>query len=1129
MLEVARRTATGEALDLASLASPSGVSPELPPSAARLERAYDWIGAARAYEAALASLPAGDARARGELFEHLAFALGRAAFQAADPDEFRAGMEKAIEACGKAEGAYSRTPPTEDSARTARCHATKACYQFWVARSMDERRTHLAEAWDAMRTSLAKFEEAGDAREYGVTRNRLSLVPVMKSLAAWDARAEESTSREAVQQGERAVLFLSEGSVGPELARAWTRTAGDLNYLGVRLAGREERDVLVRRAVEYWRKAKQLSEETMLQEPLVMAAFEGDGTEATLAMCRRMLTVAEGTKDRLLQAFALQGYAYHQYWKCLTVEDLDEWGALLRNALEASEQAKRHLNCIAFGCVFVGSFMGEGARAEYHHEASRREIDPRERAAHLTAALAAGREGVKRAEAFGFPDGIINAHAPLADTLTALAETEEDPQAKRRWLQELVDEIDRMFWMLHQRTPGMSVNLGDCTIARARAEAALADSAGTAEAKVALLRKAADDAETGLDLFMEGMPYWERLGDVSGYAYIGYYLTNIADAYTRLYEFTGDKTYLRRGTAMLDRVADLFRRSGLPSRVAECHWQAGRLREALEDYLKAADEFAAASIDYKAASQRVPQLHDFYQDLALYMQAWNEIEKARYHHSREEYGEARDCYERAASLHGFSRHWAILADNYSAWMKLEGAEELSRAEKGTEAISAFMEAERLFRQARASLQKSVNSTQETDERRMIEGLILAAERRRAYCAARVTLEEARILNKHGEHVVGSKRFGETAVEFESLASGADSERDRRDLNLIATLSRAWEAMAMAEAETSPDRYAEASRLFDAARDASSSERAKALAAGHSRFCLALEAGTRFADARDPALYEAAITQLDSAAGHYARAGAETASDYSRGSRFLFDAYAVLDQAGRDRDPETKAKAYLAGERMLEASISAFERAGQLGKRDEARRLLIGVRREREVASSLMELFQAPMVASSTTAFPAPMATYEQAVGIEKLGHADLHAETVLVHKALPLGGDFELGIELVNAGRAAGQLVAVEGMIPAGFELVSAPAECAVEGHDVSLKGRRLEPLKSKRLRIVLRPTALGAFTFRPRLVYLDQSGSRETCEPEPIDVRVSAGPGPEPAARRTRPEPSVAQHSQGV
>jgi hypothetical protein len=45
--------------------------------------------------------------------------------------------------------------------------------------------------------------------------------------------------------------------------------------------------------------------------------------------------------------------------------------------------------------------------------------------------------------------------------------------------------------------------------------------------------------------------------------------------------------------------------------------------------------------------------------------------------------------------------------------------------------------------------------------------------------------------------------------------------------------------------------------------------------------------------------------------------------------------------------------------------------------------------------------------------------------------------------------------------------------------------------------------LKTEEIRLVLKPKAQGAFTLKPRILYLDENGKYKTHEPEPTTVTV--------------------------
>jgi hypothetical protein len=53
------------------------------------------------------------------------------------------------------------------------------------------------------------------------------------------------------------------------------------------------------------------------------------------------------------------------------------------------------------------------------------------------------------------------------------------------------------------------------------------------------------------------------------------------------------------------------------------------------------------------------------------------------------------------------------------------------------------------------------------------------------------------------------------------------------------------------------------------------------------------------------------------------------------------------------------------------------------------------------------------------------------------------------------------------------------------------------------MKGKRLDPLKTEEIRLVLKPKILGAFNLKPRIHYLDENGKYKSYEPEPITITV--------------------------
>jgi hypothetical protein len=296
---------------------------------------------------------------------------------------------------------------------------------------------------------------------------------------------------------------------------------------------------------------------------------------------------------------------------------------------------------------------------------------------------------------------------------------------------------------------------------------------------------------------------------------------------------------------------------------------------------------------------------------------------------------------------------------------------------------------------------------------------------------------------------------------------------------------------------------EASALFEQASKESSKGTAGLLAMGHSRFCRALEAGTRFEDSRDPSLHTLATQHLESAASYYLKAGFQSASEYAKATGLLFEAYVHMDAAKREKDPEKKTKLYFVAEKVLQTSAGSFMKAEHPEKREQVLRLLEKVREERELALSIAEVLHTPSIVSTTTSFSAPTPTSEEAVGSERFEHADIQANLIIRQKELKIGENLSIELELVNAGKGSALLTKVTEMIPKGFEVTEKPETCRVEDSYINLKGKRLDPLKTEEVKLVLKPTLQGTFSLKPTVLYLDENGKYKSHEPEPVTIVV--------------------------
>jgi len=1072
------------------------------------EKEYDWLAAAESYEKALGLVPEQDSSRIGEIYERLGYAFFRAAMQAENVDEFRERMRQAVANYEKAKQLYGIVGEQGKKPRMIRCDAMIAYLGYWLASEAPEKKRLLDECWQLTKEALKAFEEAGDNLEYGKTYNQLSISALFGIAFEWDSPASEKTTREAVEHGEKAIRLLSTFGDSFALARAYVKTASHLEVLGFSFLESDEKKRCFKKAASYWSKALEPSEETALIELLSAQGFAsinwGEGTDKALTDFEKALEYALKTKDKFVVGTALDCLAYHTHWRAIATEDPSEREELFRKALQHAEDAKHHYSLVSFIGPARGVLWVEAPYADYYFSLMRFvETDLTKRRELLEKASEAAPDMLERARNSGYPDAIANADHVFGLILYFLAMLETNPEEKKTLLEKALGYRIEARQLTDRSAPCAYWDRGiqQSTLARIKFE--LSDFAKDSETKKNMLQEAIMNMETAGKLCIKGIASYEGEAAIALFAILGRGYYDFGNYLNRLYEFSNDKGDLRKAVKAFEDAAEYFQKLGLTSRVAECYWKTAQAYDRLGEYLRAAENFDRASNNYMSASENIHQLKTFYRDHALYMQTWSEIEKARHHHARQEYDSAKEHFEKAANLHKSLKQWSYLAPNYFAWAQVENAEDLSRKEQCEEAIQAFKQAAQLFNETKKFIEAELSKIEDVDERLMVMSLIKASELRQEYCMARIALEEAKILDKKGDHYSSSQKYDSAAQTFEKIAQKLESEQDRKEFNLIICLCRAWQKMMMAEAKASSTLYGEAAELFKQAKEYTFDQPTSLLALANSGFCNALEAGTEFETTRDMTAYSTARKHMEAAANYYLKAGFKNASEYARATELLFDAYMHMDNAKKESDPEKKARFYIMTEKVLQASAGSFMKAEHPEKREQVLTLLEKVKEERELALSLSEVLHAPAIVSTTTAFSTPTPTHENAVGLERFEHADIQANVITRRKELTVGENLDLEIELVNAGKGSALLIKVTEVIPKGFDLTQKPENYRVEDSYLNMKGKRLDPLKTEEVRLVLKPKVQGVFPLKPKILYLDENGKYKSHEPEPINITV--------------------------
>ncbi len=1085
--------------------------------AKELEREYEWLDAIQNYEEALCSiLKQNNIFMAAKIQEKIGFCFHRAAMQAKKREQFRERMQHSVDSYKKALKFYQRVSKDQGEPRIFRCGAAVKYLTYWLESDPNEKKRLLDDCLELENRALASFLEAKEISEYARTYNELSLVFFCRIFLEENRQPLKELLEMGLEWGEKAVKKLKKD--GELIAGVYFTLATCLSDSGFYLISRSEKiDKYRLKAIDYLNKAARLSEEA---GDLLLAGLShlwlgiNKGEEEAARHHEQAFEYGKQTRDNFLKANGLDYLAYNTYWKARAraIEDPEARRELAEEAMKFYEKADNHYKIISFISPRGGLLGPPSGQAEHYYHLALWEPNPKKRQSLLKKAEQLGTDALSFAENSRMPMVIAQVLHVMSKILQAQAQTQSDSQKKRNCLEKALKFRERTIRIQEELTPYFYWNLGVMLNYLAGIRSDLAEIEHDPNAKIELLEKAAQSSKKCLELCGKVMPDFERKGEITLFAPLRDYQETYAALLVRLHKLTNKSEFLKKAIEALKDGIESAEKLDMVSLTAQLYWKIARTQDSMGEHLDSARNFQQASEKYKKAAEKISQLSDFFKDYATYMQAWSEIEKAKYSHAQKQYKKAKEHYEKAANLHKSTERWNYLTLNYLAWARLELAEDRSRAERVQEAIRLFGETAGLFQKARYALRAMNDTIEDDDEKDLAKRLIKALIIRERYSLGRVALEEGKILGRQGKNSASANKYGQAARRFQQVMDIIEGEpsftrativKDRQELTPIIYLSKAWQMMKKAEASASPELYLKAAKLFEEAKTVSINERARLLALGHSHFCRALEAGTRFEESRDVTLYLDAAQYLESAANYYVKAGFEIASEYAIATQYLFDAYIYLDSAKKEADPEKKARYYMVTEKVLQTSIGSFLKAKHPAKGAQVRRLLERVREEKKLAISLSNILNAPAVTSSTSSFVIPTPTEEMAVGLDKFEHAAIQAGLQASKEEVHVGDFLDLRIQITNVGKQAVLLDKIEGAAPNGFELVSKPNYSIVEKNVLDMRGRRLDSFKTEETILTLRPISKGTSVIEPRIVYTDEMGRQSVTELESKSINV--------------------------
>ena len=199
---------------------------------------------------------------------------------------------------------------------------------------------------------------------------------------------------------------------------------------------------------------------------------------------------------------------------------------------------------------------------------------------------------------------------------------------------------------------------------------------------------------------------------------------------------------------------------------------------------------------------------------------------------------------------------------------------------------------------------------------------------------------------------------------------------------------------------------------------------------------------------------------------------------------VFDAYwfaqMLLLEYGRvyveRNEPEDKEKAA----KLFNRALEMFQKMGAKKDIDRTLRLMEGLNPSSEAESSEKRISPACYVCE------------------------EVQGKVVTSTRELKIGESLELEIAVKNTSKEETILLTkVTGIIPESFAVVRKPELSLVDGDCLDIRDKRLEPLKTEIVKLVLTPKTQGTFQIRPKIIYLDEDGKEKTCELAPIGITI--------------------------
>jgi hypothetical protein len=1087
-----------------------------------IREAYDragknrWIEAARFCQQALSDRESSRKNPNlAPLTEFSAKCHFKGAFQARNRKEFQESMATSRKSW---ENALTLYDAEQDVARSKRAQLGIQLAEFWLQRDSRKKTILAGSIVDLFKESSRVFEDAGrrqDAQEIKV--DLLGFFREFINLST-DSESLKKTFEQAVHVGKSVLIDLRKQKPCDSLAEAFGLMVWLFGMEAQAVVSPEEFHALADETRNLQTELQETSREVGTPIALCLAkesaghiAFDviGDSAQA-LKEYEDSLALATTIGDSLIVGRLQWLSSQAAYWLGYSENDPERKRALFKkgearalNAIsslqisfqtsELSAAHASHAGCL----VELANLAGPDAQLQ--------------KKTLLREAVATAFKGVQyESGTWGWS---LATHS-MAKALYFLSRLEE-PKRRIELLRETLSTREKFAEVNNRLSPHFWTNVvAPYQLALVRSElATLEDDAAT---RKDLLTQAASEMELCLKR-------GENWGTNPGFLYR---LAEHSEAYgeilSKLHDLTSDPALAHKAVKAYERAIDRLSASKSTATIAALKWKVARVHDKLRAFQLASDEFKKAAVDYRKAISDLPGSASFFEDIAHYLDAWSVIETARLQHDEGEYLSASEYYSNAARFLAESKEWAYLSPLFTARSLLEKGEGLSSEEKHPGAIESFKIAIDQFREEGTLLEKKLQETKDITQRQELDGWPEIARQRESYCRARLELEEARAYDKKGDKTASARKFHSSAQILTTLLDKVSDVEEREELEGLAKFCNGWARMKEAEARASPEMYSEAADSFLAMRSTQTKGQFLHLALANAAICKALGAGTLFQQTREGQYYSEVKKQTEAAAEYFRAAGFRKTEAWTRATQRLFDSLIFITDAETERDPTKKRELYRLAENHLQLAARLYGEAGFPTRKEEALNHLERIREEKQVLLAPLEALSQIPTATATSLSLAPRGR-GQPIGTQRFEEAYVVGDLNVPQREVPLGTTFILDMEIANVGKAQATLVKLQNVLPEGLELTKEQkSEISPEG-ELDLKGRNLEHLKTHTVKVQINAARKGVMELRPRLFYVDDSGTFKTYQFRPTTVTVlDVGPPSKPITFAPQAIPST-------